>query len=132
MTEEGEQEVLGADGHPIPDNDQTMWAVFAHLGPVILMITGLFMFLAPLVIWLIKKDEEGQEFVADQARESLNFQLTAMGAMMICGVLVLCVGLGLFLMPVVLVGNIVLCVIAALKVNEGERYRYPWCLRLIP
>lgn len=131
MTEEGEQEVLDADGHPIPDNDQKMWAVFAHLGPIVMMVTGLFMFLAPLVIWLVKKDEEGQEFVADQARESLNFQITVLGALIVSALLS-CIVIGLFLLPVVLIGNVVMCVIAALKVNEGVRYRYPWCLRLIP
>jgi uncharacterized Tic20 family protein len=35
------------------------------------------------------------------------------------------------MMPVVLVANIVLCIVAALAASQGGWYRYPMTLRLI-
>ena len=50
-------------------SDSRGWAVAAHLLPFVsLAIIG------PLFVWLIKRDED--EFVEDQAREALNFQLS--------------------------------------------------------
>ncbi len=85
-------------------------------------------FLGPLIIWLIKKDED--PFVDDQGKEALNFQITVMIAMAISGALI-CIIIGPFLMMAVAVCNIVFCIIGALKANEGVAYRYPFTLRLI-
>jgi uncharacterized Tic20 family protein len=41
------------------------------------------------------------------------------------------IGLGCFLLPVVLIANIILCIVAALAVSQGRWYRYPMTLRLI-
>ena len=51
-------------------------------------------------------------------------------AMAICVVLMI-VFIGALLMPVVGVLNVVFCIIAAVKANNGEYYRYPFTLRLI-
>ena len=82
----------------------------------------------PLVIWLIKKDE--YPFVDDQGKESINFQITMTLAGVVCGVLFLVV-IGLFLLLALLVVNLVFIIIATIKANNGEAYRYPFCLRLI-
>ena len=39
--------------------------------------------------------------------------------------------IGLGLMPLVGIANLVLCIIAGIKANNGEAYRYPFALRLI-
>ena len=39
--------------------------------------------------------------------------------------------IGLLLMPLVGIANLVLCIIAGIKANNGESYRYPFALRLI-
>ena len=51
-------------------NDDLNLAMLAHLLGV---ITG---FLGALVIWLMNKDKAGKEFVNEQAKEALNFQIT--------------------------------------------------------
>ncbi len=86
-----------------------------------------FGWLAPLIIWLVKKESP---FVADQAKESLNFQITVFIAYLVCFALSF-VLIGCFLMPVVAVADIVLCIMATLAANKGERYRYPFAIRLI-
>ncbi|OIQ80264.1 hypothetical protein GALL_379850 [mine drainage metagenome] len=102
-------------------NDKNI-AVLTHLG-------GIFFGLIPgLVVWLWNKD--GNPFVGQQAREALNFQITVLigytAAWLLTFVLV-----GLALLPVIYVGNLVLCIVAAVNVSRGEDYRYPFALRLI-
>ena len=39
--------------------------------------------------------------------------------------------IGFLLMAAIGIANLVLCIMAAMKVNNGEAYRYPFALRLI-
>jgi uncharacterized Tic20 family protein len=105
-----------------PRQDERSIAMLAHL-------LGIFtQFLGPLIIWLIKKDSS--EFINDQAKEALNFQITFILAWIISGILVAAV-IGCFLLPVVAICNIVFCIMGAVAANKGQRYRYPLALRLI-
>jgi len=118
---------------------ERQWAMFAHLsallgGLLTSAIGGWGFFLGPLVIWLVKKDT--MPFVADQAKEALNFNITVSAIFVILLILTLfTLGLGVILtvpaMLVVGIGALVLIVMAAIKANEGVAYRYPFALRLI-
>jgi len=94
-------------------------------------VLGIFTsFVVPLIIWLVKKDDD--EFIADQAKEALNFHITVIIAYF--GVIVISVitmGIGALLFPVLGIGVLVLGMIAGLKANDGIAYRYPCSLRLI-
>lgn len=105
-----------------PSKEARTMAMLAHLLGI---VTG---FLGPLIIWLIKKDEDA--FINDQAKEALNFQITVAIAMIVSGLLMF-VCVGFFLVPAVAVLNLILCIMAAMKANEGISYRYPMTLRLI-
>jgi uncharacterized Tic20 family protein len=108
---------------PAPAEQRTM-ALVAHL-------LGIFTwFLGPLIIWLINKDDSSKSFVTDQAKEALNFQITITIAMLICIVLTIVI-IGGLLAPIVGLLNVIFCIIAAVKANNGEAYRYPFALRLI-
>lgn len=99
-------------------------AMIAHLSPI---VSG---FIGPLIVWLIKKDDPQAGFVVGEAKEALNFQLTVFLALVISGLLTIVV-IGGLLMPAIVIANIVFCVIAGLKANEGQPYRYPVTFRLI-
>jgi uncharacterized Tic20 family protein len=99
----------------------------AMLAHVLGIFTG---FIAALVIWLINKDKADQAFVVGQSKEALNFQITMAIAFFASGVLTV-VLIGLLLMPVLLIANLILCIMAGMKANEGVEYRYPFALRLI-
>ncbi|MBE1161616.1 DUF4870 domain-containing protein [Dyella sp. 7MK23] len=91
-------------------------------------------FLGPLVVWLIKKDS--MPFVADQAKEALNFNISvAIATLALLLLSLLTFGIGFIIaipMWVVIgVGWLVLTIVAGVKANEGVRYRYPFTLRLI-
>lgn len=106
-----------------PQEDRTL-ALITHLSGILLS------FIVPLVIWLTNKDKADKAWLNDQAKEALNFQITIVIAYVICMVLAIIV-IGGLLMPVVWLINIIFCILAGIKANEGVAYRYPFALRLI-
>jgi uncharacterized Tic20 family protein len=111
-----------------PDQAARTWGMLCHLSALTGLITLIGFILGPLVVWLLKKDE--LPFVDDQGKEALNFQITMALLFCVCWALMF-VLIGLLLMPILALVNIVLVIIASLKANNGERYRYPFALRLI-
>lgn len=102
--------------------DSKNMAMLCHL-------LGLFTnFIGPLVLWLIKKDED--KFVDSQGKEALNFQITVILASLVSGILsAICIGVVLAI--AVGICDIVFCILASVAASKGEDYRYPVCLRLI-
>ena len=120
--------------------EERQWAMFAHLSALAggIVTAGwagsIGCFLGPLVIWLMKK--ETMPFVDDQAKEALNFNITVAIVFFVLFLLTLgTLGLGAILtvplMIIVGLAWLVLTVIAAIKSNEGVRYRYPFAIRLV-
>ncbi len=122
-----------------PGEEERQWAMFAHLsalagGLLTSALGGWGFFIGPLVIWLMKKDT--MPFVADQAKEALNFNITVSAIFVILLILtIFTLGLGALLtVPVMLVvgiGALVLIIMASMKAKEGVAYRYPFTIRLI-
>jgi len=120
--------------------EERQWAMFAHLSALAggIITTGwagsIGCFIGPLVIWLMKKDT--MPFVADQAREALNFNITVaiiFFALFVLTLVTLGIGALLTIPIMILVGLawLVFTIIASIKANQGERYRYPLTLRLV-
>lgn len=115
--------------------DQRQWAMFAHLSSLAGgLVGGWGWFIGPLLIWLMKK--ETMPFVAEQAREALNFSITVTGVFAILWLLtVLTLGIGgIIAVPLMFLGGLgalVLVIMAAIKSNEGVSYRYPFAVRLV-
>ena len=119
-------------------SDERQWAMFAHLSSLVAFALGGMMFIGPLLVWLIKKNE--MKFVDDQGKEALNFQLNMLVLMLGVGVIglpltFLTLGFGGFLAVPLALGvvalSIVMPVIAGIKANAGEAYRYPYIIRVI-
>ena len=110
------------------DAEERQWAMFAHLSSLVGFIVPFGNLIGPLIIWQIKKQE--MPFVDDQGKEALNFQITVTIAAIVCFVLMV-VLVGFLLLPVVGIIALVLVIIAAIRSNSGEAYRYPFTLRLI-
>ncbi len=85
-------------------------------------------FLGSLIIMLVLGPRSA--FVKSQSTEALNFQITvAIGY--VIGIVLSLVLIGVFVMLAVWILNIIFCIIAGLKNNSGEEYRYPFTLRLV-
>ncbi len=108
-----------------PQEYRTM-ALIAHLLGIVTWFIG------PLIIWLINKDNSSKAFVIDQAKEALNFQITITIAFIASFILtIVTLGLLFFVPTLVGIANLVFCILAGIKANNGETYRYPFTLRLI-
>jgi uncharacterized Tic20 family protein len=108
-----------------PDNDDCTWAMIAHLSTFVPLAGFL---LGPLVIWLYWRHTSA--FVASQAKEALNFNLTVGLAALVCAALIL-LGIGVPLLVALFVAWLVLSIVAAVKASEGIDYRHPVSLRLV-
>jgi uncharacterized Tic20 family protein len=110
------------------EEEERKWAMFAHIGTFSSMFIPLGNIIAPIVIWQMKKSESA--FVVDQAKESLNFQITLMIYVVISFLLVFII-IGFFLIFGLVIFSLIMVIVAGVKANEGEHYRYPMTLRLI-
>ena len=109
--------------------EEQNWAMACHLVALSGFIVPFGNVLGPLVVWLIKKDT--MPLVDQHGKEALNFQITVLLAVIISALLVF-VFIGFLLLFVVGIGALVLTIMAAVKVSNGElNYRYPFALRLI-
>jgi len=107
---------------PMSDSDARLWAMLGQLSGILLGFIG------PLIVMLVFGPRNA--FVKSQSTEALNFQITIAIAYVVSIILTL-VLIGAFLLMIVWVVNIVFCILAGLKNNSGEEYRYPFTLRLV-
>ena len=105
-----------------PSNDDKNIVTITHLGGTV------FSFVPALIVWILKKDDS--EYIAEQAKEALNFQITVLLAYFVAWILVWIL-IGFAFLGIIWLANIVLCIVAAISTSKGETYRYPLTLRLI-
>ncbi|HMO31630.1 MAG TPA: DUF4870 domain-containing protein [Lacibacter sp.] len=103
-------------------SDEKTLAILSHLLGIF------FSFIPALVIYLSKKDQS--PYVAEHAKEALNFQLSILIYYIISGILVILL-IGLLLLMVVYFGALILAIIATIKANDNVLYRYPFTIRII-
>jgi uncharacterized Tic20 family protein len=80
------------------------------------------------VVWLLKRNDH--PFVDDQGKEALNFQISMTIYGIIAGILVILL-VGIALLALVAIADFILVIVASMKANDGELYRYPVTIRLI-
>jgi uncharacterized Tic20 family protein len=99
--------------------------MIAHLSAFVPIVGFL---LGPLVIWITWRERSA--FVASQAKEALNFNLTVSIAALVCGALVL-LGIGVPLLVALFLAWLGCTLLAAIRASEGIDFRYPVSLRLV-
>ncbi|HEX4956956.1 MAG TPA: DUF4870 domain-containing protein [Lacibacter sp.] len=103
-------------------SDERTLAILVH-------ILSIFFWIFPgLIIYLIKKDES--PYVAEHAKEALNFQISITLFYIISGILVLLL-IGLLMMLVVYCINLIFCILATIKAADNVLYKYPFSIRLV-
>jgi uncharacterized Tic20 family protein len=105
-----------------PTSDEKTLGILAH---ILTFVGG---FIAPLIIYLVKKDES--EYVRRQAIESLNFQISVVIYCVGCAILTLVI-IGIFLLIALGILTFILTIIATVKAADGKIYQYPFTIRLI-
>ena len=120
---------------PNPGEART-WDMLCHLSALAGFIGIPFgNIIGPVVVWQIKKNEFPS--VDYHGKASLNFQITATIAAVVITVVAFILSFfcfGYLLFPLVLLiglADLVLTIIAAIKANNGEAYKYPWSIDFI-
>ncbi len=112
---------------PLPPDQERLWAMLAHL--LSFVAAYLFLgFVAPLIIMLVFGPRSA--FVRANAVESLNFNLT----WLLYGVIAVILAFLLIGIPILIILGIaylVLVIIASVRANNGEVYRYPATIRFV-
>ena len=103
-------------------SDERTLAILSH---VLTLVGGIF---APLIIYLLKKDDS--TYVSDHAKESLNFQITILIAVLISIPLVFII-VGILLLIAIGILSFIFVIIASIKASDNRSYRYPINFRLI-
>ncbi len=109
---------------PASSTDDRNLAMLTHLSGLIFSI------LVPLVVWLIHKDKADKQYLVTEAKEALNFQITVLIGYVICWILTFIL-IGALLTFLLWAANLILCIVAAVKVSSTGSYRYPFALRLV-
>lgn len=100
--------------------DVRTWAMLCHLaglGNLVLPLIG--NIIGPLVVWLIKKDQD--PLIDREGKKALNFQITMAIVQLI----------GFCLLPAIMVVQLIFTIIAAVKTSNGEDYKYPFSITFI-
>ncbi len=105
-----------------PTSDEKTMAILSH---ILTLVAG---FIAPLIIYLVKKDESA--YVREHAVESLNFQISLI-IYCIASAILMIVLIGIFLLFAVGIFALIVVIVATIKASEGKHYRYPLCIRMI-
>ncbi len=109
--------------------EERNWGMFCHLASLCLWIGVPFgNIIGPLIIWLIKKDE--MPLVDAEGKESINFQISITIYAIVAALLVF-VAIGIPLLILIAVAQIALVIVAAIKISNGETYRYPFTIRFL-
>jgi uncharacterized protein len=110
----------------ILDKDVRNWAMICHLAGLAGLLVPFGNVLGPLIVWAIKKDDH--PFIDDQGKEALNFQLT-MTILLITSALLVVILVGFLLLAVLCIFTLIMIIVAAIKANDGIKFRYPLTIR---
>lgn len=115
---------------PNATDDEKTWAMLSHLSLLGHLVVPFFAIIASIVI--LNTKGKTSAYVADHARDSINFQITLLlySVFAIPLAFVTC-GLGGLLAVLVYPLGIVGVIMAAVAANRGEFFRYPMTFRLI-
>lgn len=114
----------------ISEEQQQTWGALAHAVPAVALVfsAGTLGFVVSLVIYLMYKDRG--EFVRQQAANSLNVQIMTLLYLAVSVVLML-VGIGFLLYPLVIVWAVVLHAIGSVRSSNGRSWRPPLVPRMV-
>ena len=116
-------------GLPDEVKQARLWGMLCHLTALAGFIGVPFgNIIGPLIVWLVKRQEI--PFADEQGKESLNFQISLTLYSIVAALLIMVV-VGIFLLIGLMIFGLVMVIIASVKSNNGESYRYPLTIRFI-
>ena len=103
-------------------NDERLYSMLIYL------LSLVFPILAPLIIWLLKREDS--DFVDYHGKEYFNLLISYTIYMIISGILVVLL-IGFILLPIAGIMLTIFTIVAAVKAYGGEKYRIPLIFHFI-
>ncbi len=110
------------------ERDTRQWALILHLSMLAGYVVPIAGLVAPVIIWQVKKGE--LPGLDEHGINAVNWIITSLIYAVAC-VLLIFVLIGIPLLFVLLVVDIVFPIMAAVKANNGETWKYPWTIEFI-
>ena len=131
-------EVPGSPQEPAPaapqgpvgmSQDEKTWGMLCHLSALgQFLVPSIGNILGPLIVWLIKKDQ--YPFADSQGKEALNFNISITIYLLAAGILSFIL-IGIPLLFATAIFWIVEVIMASVKANQGEPWKYPLTIQFI-
>ena len=103
--------------------------VITHLSQLLDLVTGIGGFIVPLIIWATQKDKvAGMDM---HGKMIINFQISIFIYSIICIPLIILFGFGIILLILVGLLALVLPILNAIKVSNGEMPYYPLTIQFL-
>ncbi|MGH8614305.1 MAG: DUF4870 domain-containing protein [Gammaproteobacteria bacterium] len=113
--------VVTQDSTGVVTQDSKNIALMTWIGTIF------FPFIPGLLFYLIKKDDP---YIQDQAKEALNWSITAIIGY-VAGFILTLILIGILVLMVVGVCHLVFCIMGAIGASNGKPFRVPFAIRLI-
>jgi uncharacterized Tic20 family protein len=114
---------------PEEEERQTrQWALFLHLSLLANYLVPLAGLVLPIVIWQLKKDE--LPGIDAHGKNALNWIISKVIYLVVSGILIFLV-IGIPLLIALGIVGIIFPIIAALKANNGEVWKYPLAIEFL-
>ncbi|HNR67017.1 MAG TPA: DUF4870 domain-containing protein [bacterium] len=113
---------------PVDNKNERTWSMLCHISAFAGFVFPFGNIIAPLVIWMIKKDELPQ--VGEHGKEVVNFQISLAIYILIAALLSIAL-IGIPILIALFVFGVIVTIIGAMKANEGVFYRYPMSIRFV-
>lgn len=120
MTEQFDEQVSHTYGNQEPNADARLMATLIY---VLSFFTSL---IAPLIIWLIKREES--PFVDRAGKNYLNFLLSYLIWITVATIAIFII-IGIIILPILVLLNFIFTIVAAVKAYNGEDYLPPLSIR---
>ena len=112
-----------------PSRESRNWAVGLHLSSLSAWLgIPLGNILGPLIVWMIRKDQD--PWIDRQGRQALNFHITLTAYFLVAAVASIIL-IGIPALIAVVLAHPILCVVAAIKAANGDEDCYPFGWNII-
>lgn len=117
----------GSEGRRSPsERDINMWGLFLHLSQFCGYVVPLAGYVAPIVIWQIKKEDSPT--IDAHGRVVVNWLISELIYLAVC-IPLLFVGIGFLGLIALAVLGIIFPLVGGIKANDGEVWPYPLSIR---
>jgi len=121
--------------------EEKKFATICHLLGLLIILFPILNIIGPLIYWQSKKSES--DYVNDQGKEAVNFQISVTIYIIFVFFVILTMKLSdfpasqgflsfiIFLIVAIWFFDVVMVIVASIRANKGEKYRYPLSIRFI-